>query len=573
MKVLVIHPADDPMGALSKPNRWDRVIDLGFAGPSAYKSWSESLGCPVGPVEKLDAADLDQVRDALCSGLGVLVDQYGLDWWELIAFEFHQQLEQVVQMKKLAASFGPGDEVFITRSGFHTDVLELLLDRPVRALSRDNSLSRKLRHYGNVITKFSAPQLWQILGDKYDTGYQLRRLLADPHKTLSRPVVLLPSAYINVTRTELQYAAMLPDSDFLLVTTRQSGQAKNASKNVAVAKIASYAPGDISRNEFAGLLGRWNQLKRDLMQNQILSVLIRCGALNSFPKFLRDGLMIRDAWLEVFEREPVRAVLCADEANLPTRIPLLIAAHRGLPAISCHHGALDGRHRFRSRQECLFLAKGRMEQDYLVRECRMSAENVEIGAPSRPQIVQTCVPGKKRSIVFFSEPYEILGGRCAQFYNESLPPLAQVAAASGHELVLKLHPVENLRDRVRLANASLSAAQRKLMRVVTGHLTDELLGQTWCAVTIVSTTAIDCALRHIPVFVCQWLDYSHYGYGQQFTKFEAGVPLSARDEIASIPARLAEFSAARSSDLWQPLDASRLEELLSGTAVEIAAAV
>jgi hypothetical protein len=571
MKVLLIHSADDPMRALSKPSRWDRVIDLGFAGRSAYKRWSESQRCPVERAGKLNSADFDQVRDALSSGLDVLVDRYGLDWWELIAFEFHQQLEQVAQMKKLAASCGPGDEIFITRSGFHADVLQLLFDRPVRALSHENSLLRKLRHYGRVITKFSARQLWQILGDKYDTGYQLRRFLAQRPKTSPRPVVLLPSAYINVTRTELQYAEMLPDSDFLLVTTRQSGRVQNASRNVAVAKLASYAPGDISRNEFASLLERWNQLKRDLMQDQILSVLIRSGALDSFPKFLRDGLMIRDAWLQVFEQEPVRAALCADGANLPTRIPLLIAGQRGLPAVSCHHGALDGRHRFRPQQECLFLAKGRMEQDYL-RNCGLAACCVEVGAPHKTACT-TLPRAQTRSIVFFSEQYEVLGGRTPEFYRDVLPPLADLAVRNNRGLVVKLHPAESMRERKALAKSVLSEQQFKTATFITGPLTEDLLDSIWFAVTVISTTAVDCTIHGIPTFLCAWLEYSNYAYSGQFAKFGAGVRLRTPDEIESIPARLTDFLPARSSDLYQPIEPERLEDLLSGTPVEVAAAV
>jgi len=572
MRTLLVHPADDPVCGARAGEAWDRILDLGTAGWSSYRKWSEMFACQVEEIEKLDDADFDEIRDALSAGLGVLVDKHGLDWWDLIAFEFHQQFEQVVQLKKLAASLGRRDEVFVTRSGFHTDVLELLLDRPVRSLSSDNSTLRKLRRYARVFSKFSAQQLLEILGDKYDTGYQLRRLLAHRPKTSSRPVVLLPSAYINVTRTELQYAEMLPDSDFFLVTTRQSGWVADAPKNVTVTKLASFAHGASSRSEFASLLERWNQLKRDLMHSQILSVLIRSGALDSFPKFLRDGLLIRDAWLQVFRQQPVQAVLCADDANLPTRVPLLIATQRGLPAISCHHGALDGRHRFRPRQNCLFLAKGKMEQDYLTRVCQVAAENIEIGAPRRKQNSHASQPAQKRSIVFFSEPYEVLGGRCAQFYNEILPPLAEVAAATGHELVLKLHPLETFHDRVRLANASLSAAQRKLTRVVTRHLTDELLAQTWCAVTIVSTTAVDCALRGIPVFLCEWLDYSHYGYGQQFTKFGVGTALTSPDEIRSLPAIMQRFTANNTGDLWAPVSPAGLSAFLTAH-VPMAAAV
>jgi hypothetical protein len=321
------------------------------------------------------------------------------------------------------------------------------------------------------------------------------------------------------------------------------------------------------------LLERWNQLKRDLLHNQILSVLIRSGALDSFPKFLRDGLMIRDAWLQVFRQQPVRAVLCADDANLPTRVPLLIAAQSGLPAISCHHGALDGRHRFRPRRDCLFLAKGRMEQDYLIRECQIAAENIEIGAPSRPQIVQTRVPSKKPSIVFFSEPYEVLGGRAIEFYRDVLPPLADLALASNRTLVIKLHPAESLRERKRLAKTVLATQQLKRVCFAEGLLTEKLLESTWFAVTVLSTTAVECSTRGIPAFLCAWIEYSNYAYSEQFAKFGAGVPLRSPDEIASIPARLTDFSPARSSDLCHPIEPERLEDLLSGTPVEVAAAV
>jgi hypothetical protein len=573
MKVLIVHSKDDPVRGLPNHSRCDRVIDLGFAGPKAYERWSELLFCPVEPARKLDDADFHQIRDALSAELGVLVDAYGLDWWDLISFEFHQQFEQVVQLKKFAASCGPRDEVFVTRSGFHADVLELLLDRPVRSLSRDNSTLRRLRHYARVISKFSAQQLLQILGDKYDTGYQLRRLITARPKTSSRPLVLLPSAYINVTRTELQYAEMLPDSDFLLVVTRQSGWVADAPKNVAVSKLASYACRDSSRSEFANLLERWNQLKCDLMHNQILSVSIRSGALGSFPKFLRDGLMIRDAWLQVFRQQPVRAVLCADDANLPTRIPLLIAAQRELPAISCHHGALDGRHRFRPGRNCLFLAKGRMEQDYLTRVCQIADENVAIGAPRGQQKFRANMPAQKRSIVFFSEPYEILGGRCAEFYNEILPPLADLALTSNRTFVIKLHPAESLRERKALAKSVLSQQQFKTICFTESALTEELLDSTWFAVTVLSTTAVECSMRGIPAFLCAWLEYSNYAYSEQFAQFGAGVQLRAPDEIGSIPARLAEFSSARSSDLYKPIEPERLEDLLSGARVEMATAV
>ncbi|HEV2698176.1 MAG TPA: hypothetical protein VGU90_09305, partial [Terriglobales bacterium] len=365
----------------------------------------------------------------------------------------------------------------------------------------------------------------------------------------------------------LQYAAMLPDSDFLLVATRRSGWVESGLPNVSLQSLASYACGDKSRREFEHLLARWEQLKSDLMQHDLASVLIRSGALDSFPKFLRDGLMIRDAWLQVFEQQPVQAVLCADDANFSTRIPLLIARARGIPAISCHHGALDGRHRFRPKQDCVFLAKSRMERDYMVRWCGVPEENVEFGAPRRVSSFPLAQHARNRSIIFFSEPYEAMGGRCLEFYREILPRLAETAAAAGNELVVKLHPAESLAQRTGFVAQVLSNAQKDNVHIVSGPLTDELLSHAWFAVTVLSTTAVDCTLRGIPVFLCQWLEYCQYEYVQQFAKFGAGIVLHSTDELRDIPKLMRNVQPSSTNDLWNPITPDRLKALLTSSAV------
>lgn len=565
MRILMLHPEDDPLDGPWAAQPWDAGFDLGIAGVESHRRWSQSLGCSVQATGKIGEGDFDQIRTALSSRPGLFVDQYGLDWWDLISLEFHQRLEEAARLQRVVAKLAPEDEVFITRSGFHAQILSSFLKRPVHCLSQANGIAQRLRHYARVIPRFSLAEMLQILGDKYDTGYRLRGMIAPRRKPSSRPVVLLPSAYVNVSKAEIQYAETIPDVDFLLVATRQSGWVSNPLANVAVAKLASYACRDSDGSEFKFLLERWNQLKRDLMRNPMLSVLIRSGAMDLFPDSLRDGLQIRDAWLQVFEREPVRAVLCADDANFATRIPLLIAARRGLPAVACHHGAIDGRHRFRPKRDCVFLAKGRMEQDYMVRVCGVPSESVEIGAPRRPQQFLPCTRDRKRSIIFFSEPYEVLGGRSCEFYAELLPALAELAASTRCELVVKLHPFESRRERERLVNGTLSAEQRTTVRIVTGPLRDELLEQALCAVTILSTTAVDCTLCGIPVFLCAWLDYSNYGYLQQFAKFSAGTPLFSADEIRNIPTKL-KLLPAKTGDLWEPIAPDRLRALLSGRA-------
>jgi hypothetical protein len=572
MKVLLLDPDDDPNLGPWAQQPWNRVVDLGIAGQRTYESWSKLFYCPVEPLPKLGLEDFKQVREVLFSGLGRVVDTHGFDWWELISIEYHERVERVLGLQKLAAQIGRSDEVFVSRDGFDRQVIEILLGRVVRwFVQADSAVKRMRRKFGSV-SKLGLGQIRQILGDKYDADYRIRRFTSRHKKSCERPVVLLPTAYVNVSRTGLGYAAALPDRDYLLVSTRQSGWVNDPPKNVAVARLASYAPGKFQKDEYEYLLDCWRRLQTEFHDRRELFALNAFGTFECVPAMLRDGLAIRDAWVQVFAREPVTAVLCADDSNTYTRLPLLIARERGLPAIACHHGALDGRHLIKRNHADFILAKGRMEQDYLTRVCGVAREQVEVGAP--PGEGFSGARREKGSVVFFSESYEVAGGRCIEFYREILPSLAEIAAASQCEVVVKLHPQESLRQRESFVNAVLTAKQREGVRVVEGRLSEQLLAKTWFAVTVLSTTAVDCTLRGIPVFLCTWLEYSSWRYGEQFVKFGAGAKLSSPDEIPEIPRRVEDFAAGSTRDLWQPIAPERLDRMLSANGcAKVAAAV
>jgi hypothetical protein len=571
MRILLLHLEDSDSGPW-RHERWDLVVDLGKAGRETRNRWSEFFLCPVEPLANLELKDFKEVRQTLFSGLGRMVDAHGFDWWELISIEYHEQVERVLGLERLAAQIGPGDEVFASRDGFDRQAMELLLGRAVRSFFRTDSAIKRIRRKVGVATKLGFGQMRQILGDKYDADYRIRRFTSRAESRAERPVVLLPTAYVNVSRTGLGYAAVLPDRDFLLVATRQSGWVAEPPKNVRAVRLASYAPGKCSREEYEYLLECWNKLAAEFADRRELGILSKLGAFESVPAMLRDRLAIRDAWLEVFEREPVTAVLCADDSNTCTRLPMLIARERGLPAIACHHGALDGRHLIKRNHADVILAKGRMEKDYLVNTCGVAEEEVVVGAPWRERFSDSRRP--KGSIAFFSEPYEVGGGRGIEFYREILPRLAEVAAANRCEVVIKLHPQESLRERQAMVNAVLTTWQREVVRVVEGGLSEGLLREIWFAVTVVSTTAVDCALRGIPVFLCSWLEYSRWRYAEQFARFGAGVELGSPAELAEIPAMLENLARKSTADLWEPIKRERFEELLSmREAARLAAAV
>jgi hypothetical protein len=205
-----------------------------------------------------------------------------------------------------------------------------------------------------------------------------------------------------------------------------------------------------------------------------------------------------------------------------------------------------------------------MEHDYLTRVCGVN--HVEIGGPMQaPLTAQRTGTARAPWIVFFSEPYEVFGGRTEEFYRDVIPPLAKLAEETSRELVIKLHPMESLRERRRLVE-KIEPARHRGIRLVTGPLGDELLQRAWFGITVLSTVAMDCALRGVPCFLCEWLEYFSCGYGEQFSKFGAGVKLGSAEEIAAIPEMLktSKWRAGIRSDLSSPIESERLRELLSG---------
>jgi hypothetical protein len=572
MRILLVHSEDDPQDGPWSSMRWDRIIDIGMGGQASCARWMEQFACPVINLGSFREGfdDFRRVRDLLGVGCGRLVDEHGLDWWEIISILIHGEVETAIVLRRFAQMLGSGDEVHVSRPCLHASMLQCWLAGRVKAFPlRKEARKGGLRHYVRVSNKLSAPQMIDVFWDKFDAGYQLRGRLTRKRQPSTRPVVLLPTAYVNVSRTGMAYANTFPRENFLLVTTRQSGWVQNPPPNVATAWLSSYASVRDRSGEYAETESRWRSLLNDLRNVEEFDILQRLTCLDSFPQRFRRGFEVRDAWRNVLDSELVQAVLCADDSNPYTRIPLLLARARGLVNIACHHGALDGRYVIKRTHGDTVLVKGRMEEDYLVRRCGVPKESVEIGAPILPENSNEIEREKSEIprpyLLFISEGYDVWGGRVSEFYRDILPPLADLALITGRQLIVKLHPAESKRERKSLVAQILSSRQQKWTRIVSGPLTEELLAKTWFGITILSTVAIECAVRGIPCFLCKWLEFMPYGYIEQFIRFGAGIGLNHPSEIGKIPDYLRGNpvgSDVRES-CWQPAEAGRLRELLT----------
>lgn len=577
MRVLLLHPGDAFDGSWTSQH-WDLVIDLGRAPKSFYEERSAALGCPVSSAFDLavEVEDLQAWREPLTAGRGSVVDRFGIDWWDVISVLVQPDLQDVRLALRLAERLGGCRTLEVSRPSAMAEALRIQLGIPLQVLPRGmgKRIVDRVMHGANEVANLGFVQLRQVVYDKYDPHYSWRRKLAGVGRKSSRqgskpsgsePVVLLPTAYSNVTKTAFRYAEILPAQKFLLVIARESATVTPVPANVQTESLASFAARQCDRNELRRLEAGWKLMERAWQEQPAFKSPVQLEILKKGRRWLPWGLAIRDAWMRVFETRTVAGCLSADDSNPYTRIPLLLAERLGIPAVACHHGALDCRMAFKNHRFSNYLAKGEMERDYLERVCGVDGARIRIGAASGPARDSASVWSESAPwITFFTEPYEADLWRAEAIYREVLPRLCTVARESGKTVVLKLHPFESMRRRLRLVQQTLSENDRKLVSVVDAPLSREILLKTWCAVTVESTVAFECAAVGIPAFLCGWLRHAYAGYAPQYVRFGAARMLESPDDLVRIPKMLeaAMPGANTASQLVQAISAEALSEIL-----------
>lgn len=567
MRVLLLHPEDSFRGSW-KRERWDRIVDLGRAPKSFYEEQSAAFRCPISSIYDfaLEIDDLRAWRGLLSAGLGHVVDRAGIDWWDVIALLLQPEIQDIRLALRLAQQIGDSNSLTVTRPSILADALRLRLGVPLRVLQSGvrRQLANRAARYKTALANLSFGQLRQVAYDKYDPHYRWRRKFVGSVAPSPQPVVLLPSAYSNVTKTALRYARMVPEQQFLLILARESAAISPVPANVRTVPLAAFAQGESDRGELRELKNRWTGLEHSLQDHPEFSSSVQLGIVRKGLQWLRWGIPIRDAWNRVFETYSVVGCLSADDTNPYTRIPLLLANRRKIPAVACHHGALDNRMAFKTPCFSTYLVQSEMERDYLVRICGVDPDRIRVGAASSPAEHSSLWKADAPWIVFFTEPYETDLWCVEAVYRDVLPQLCAAARASGKSVVLKLHPFETSRQRRRLVKSVLAESDRKLVAVIESPLSPEILRNTWCAVTVESTVAFECTSVGIPAFLCGWLRHAYSGYALQFARFGVGRLLESPSDLLKIPNLVKEAISRADVEkrLPQPISPDSLAEVL-----------
>jgi hypothetical protein len=562
MRVLLVHPEDDlPRHCRS----WDLVVDLARAPRGWYESWKRSAGCEVVSVYDFarEIEDLYHVRQLLQPGRDRLVDSAGIDWWNVLSLEIVPDLLRLLPAQRLSRSLGRNRELQTTCRDAIADAIAYLCGVRLKATENAGHSWRKIAHRAQHLFKLDGHQVFQVLEDKLGlNGIWSQNCRRD---SSGEPIILLPTAYSNSSRTALDFAMQLPERRFLLVYTRMSGAVAELPANVEARPLA--VSSRFYDGELTSLLDRWRELRTDLVRDhETWQVAEAIGILGKVPSLMRWGLSYRNAWQEIFARCNIAGCLSTDDSNPPTRIPLDMAHASRIPTVACHHGALDYFMAFKTVPVDAYLAKSELEHDYMLHVCHLPEEKIVYsGKPSREGCCTSNLRGDKPWLVFFSEPYSTWFWRSDAIYSTLLARLHKLARKLELHLVLKIHPFESVREHNHRLKRLLPHVAGDVT-VIPGPCNSELWAKTRLALTVQSTTALQCAELNIPVFLCGWLRDPHSGYQEQLVRFSIGECLNTVEEIDEIPARLNGCAhRAKPAAAWAPLPPVDLDALLTGS--------
>src|SRR5215471_6560082 len=297
MKILLLHPEDSAEVGPWAETKWDLIVDLGWSGSHAYAQRKQRLGCNVISIyELLDhGTHRDRLRELIAEGLNQLVDSESIDWWKLFSASLDHSFAQLLMMSALTERISGRAEIFATRAHRAARTLGALLQQEIKPISADlpAGLGARARTLVSKLVALHPSQILEIAFDKWDADYQFRRRVNHRRSKSEEPVVLLPSAYQNVSRIQLEYARTLPARRFLLIVTRRSGAIVKLPPNVELRSLAAYAPpiSPATEAESKDLLAKWEDLKRRrFASNRLLGVGVRQQMFDLFERVLRNGL-------------------------------------------------------------------------------------------------------------------------------------------------------------------------------------------------------------------------------------------------------------------------------------------
>ena len=166
MRVLLLQPEDVPERGPWTRQRWDLIVDLGKSSQFSAERWGRQYGCPrfADHSFRHGIADGKKLREIFSVGRGQLVDEEGIDWWELMLPLVTTDGLTALALRAVAQEINPSAELWATRSGGIAAMLAVALGRTVRNFDESRivrSFAGAAR-YAGLLRHFSFSQIKEI---------------------------------------------------------------------------------------------------------------------------------------------------------------------------------------------------------------------------------------------------------------------------------------------------------------------------------------------------------------------------------------------------------------------------
>ena len=224
---------------------------------------------------------------------------------------------------------------------------------------------------------------------------------------------------------------------------------------------------------------------------------------------------------------------------------LLHAARRqGIPTILLQHGILGDFCQFVDPPADRYVVRGEFWKEFLAPAARERAVVLN-PTPTTTTTSADATPSDHRTIVFITAPYAMQECYHESDLDEILRVLVAAAHETGRELVIRVHPLEQVAYyRTRVRDLLTTMPTTPLVTYSQGPGLDDVLGRAAVALMFNSTVFLDCLGHRVPIVSFNWHDFSYRGQIERWSVFRFARDLAhlgalIRDAVAG---RLAAFA-------------------------------
>lgn len=183
------------------------------------------------------------------------------------------------------------------------------------------------------------------------------------------------------------------------------------------------------------------------------------------------------------------------------------ARRRGIPTILLQHGILGDYCQLSDPPVDHYVVRGTFWRDFLAASPRARAHVLEASGGGQHSKHATV---SRDAILFLTAPYGLSGFQHLSDLDDILRTLLAVAANHDRELIIRVHPQEDIGFYQNKISQWVQAGQHSIrLSYSQGSGLDALLGRAAVAVTYCSTVFLDCLRHHVPIVSFGWHDFSY----------------------------------------------------------------